>query len=376
MLQRRTENELRVLQFVTKKLPSMVAYWDADLICHYANDAYHTWFGVDPKTMVGTSLRDLLGPTLFARNEPHIAGALRGEVQTFERAILGPDGVLRHSVALYVPDVEDGVVQGFMVQVTEINKLKQLEEALHKETELRLLVQQHAQRLEALLQERSELLDVLAHEVRQPLNNAGAALQSAQSVFVESAQAGLSQRLCRAQAVLQQVRSSLDNTLAVASQLASAQLPQRLDTDVDLLLQLAIGDLTEGSRHRIQIERQTRTRTIAVDLGMMRLALRNLLSNALRHSGSEASVVIRITDLDEPLALCLDVEDSGTGFAADVLPTLFERRGGPQEAGRRHGLGLYIVRRVMELHGGQVLLLRNGQSGATVRMLLPPFEKE
>ena len=326
--------------------------------------------------MPGKSLRDLLGPALFALNAPYIASALQGEVQTFERSIVGVDGVCRHSVALYVPDVEDGVVQGFMVQVTEINKLKQLEEALQHETELRLLVQQHAQRLEALLQERSELLDVLAHEVRQPLNNAGAALQSAQSVFVESAQADLSQRLGRAQAVLQQVRSSIDNTLAVASQLAGAQSPQRLDTDVDLLLQLSIGDLTEESRTRIQIVRQTRTRTIAIDLGMMRLALRNLLSNALRHSAPHAPVVIRITDLDDPLALGRDVEDGGGGFAADVLPTLFERRGSPPGGRKRHGLGLYIVRRVMELHGGQVLLLRNGPTGAAVRMLLPPSDEE
>ncbi|WP_204265529.1 hypothetical protein, partial [Enterobacter hormaechei] len=50
---------------------------------------------------------------------------------------------------------------------------------LAQEQRLRRQIESHAQELDQLLRERSEILDVLAHEVRQPLNNASAALQSA-----------------------------------------------------------------------------------------------------------------------------------------------------------------------------------------------------
>jgi PAS domain S-box-containing protein len=114
-------------------VPSMMAYWDRDLKCRFANRAYEQWFGVDPERLVGTSIRDLLGPELFKANEPYIRGALRGEPQTFERVVPGPGGVQRHSLANYVPDIVDGEVRGFIAHVTETTRLKETENALRRE---------------------------------------------------------------------------------------------------------------------------------------------------------------------------------------------------------------------------------------------------
>lgn len=116
-------------------LPSMLAYWDRDLRCRFANRAYERWFGVNPDALIGTSIRDLLGPQLFALNEPHIRAALAGEEQLFERVVPGPDGVNRHSLANYIPDVVDGQVAGFMVQVTEVTPLKAVEAKLRRQEE-------------------------------------------------------------------------------------------------------------------------------------------------------------------------------------------------------------------------------------------------
>ena len=115
------------LRRLVDHVPSMLAYWDVDLSCRFANRAYETWFGSDPDRLIGTSLRDLLGPDLFALNEPFILGALRGEEQTFERVVPGPDGIVRHSLANYRPDVIDGQVVGFIASVTEVTQLKRTE---------------------------------------------------------------------------------------------------------------------------------------------------------------------------------------------------------------------------------------------------------
>src|SRR6476620_1680580 len=81
------------------KLPAMVAYWDKNQRCRFANRAYEKWFGVPPEVVIGMTMEELLGP-LYALNLPHIERALRGEEQEFEREIPDPaHGLARHSQA-------------------------------------------------------------------------------------------------------------------------------------------------------------------------------------------------------------------------------------------------------------------------------------
>lgn len=221
----------------------------------------------------------------------------------------------------------------------------------------------------ARLKERSEMLDVLAHEVRQPLNNASAALQAATVELARNGQQAAAEPLRRAEGVLGDVQASIGNTLAVASLLVGGERIEGMDTDIDALIEVAIADMPRDERARVVVERATNTRTASMEPGLMRLALRNLLSNALRCSPPGSPVVVRVSDSDEPLALILDVIDRGAGIADEQLPTLFQR-GSKRPGGRRQGLGLYIVRRVMELHRGSVLVERSSAGGTTMRLVV------
>lgn len=111
-------------------LDAMVAYWDAGQVCRFANQAYKDWFGRGRDELLGTTLKDLLGP-LYEKNLPYIEAAYRGERQVFERAIPRPDGSgLRHSLATYIPRVVNGQVQGIFVHVADVELIKRLETAL------------------------------------------------------------------------------------------------------------------------------------------------------------------------------------------------------------------------------------------------------
>lgn len=118
------------LRMVLDAVPSMIAFWNEDLRCRFANRAYRKWFGVDPIRLVGTHISDLLGPALFEQNLPLLEAALAGEAQSFQRAVPGPDGVVRLSLANYIPDVVDGDVRGILVHITDITETKKNEQAL------------------------------------------------------------------------------------------------------------------------------------------------------------------------------------------------------------------------------------------------------
>ncbi len=140
------------LRLLVDTVPSTLAYWDRNLTCRFANRAYERWFGVDPLALVGKSLQALLGPELFAKNEPYVRRALAGQEQTFERVVPGADGVQRHSLASYLPHVVEGQVQGFVAMLTEVTELKRVEGSLRE----------HVARLDAEVQRRHTMEDQLA----------------------------------------------------------------------------------------------------------------------------------------------------------------------------------------------------------------------
>jgi signal transduction histidine kinase len=286
-------------------------------------------------------------------------------------------GIQRPSLAQYIPDVVDGSVQGFLVHVTNLIEVKEIRAALQSENQLRLEIEAHASKLQTLLQERTEMLDVLAHEVRQPLSNAATALQAAKSALPAAGDSTAAEQVVQAQTVLGDVLSKLDNTLAVASLLARPDPIQHDDVDIDALMAIVVADIPTLERGRIEVHRKSHIRTASMDMSLMRLALRNVISNALKFSPPGSSVEVHVADTEEPPALLIDVIDLGEGVQPDLLDQLF-MRGARGSHGRQHGLGLglYIVDRVMTLHQGTIELLRTGAQGTTIRLALPQADPD
>lgn len=143
----------------------MLAYWDKDLICRYANNAYVGWFGKTQEEMINKiRINELLGP-LYEKNLPHIKAVLAGKKQLFEREIPIPDGSgIRHSLATYIPDIKNGEVIGFFVHVADVTYLKELEKevASSKRETMRKII-------EAEEAEKRHLVEILRESVNQRL---------------------------------------------------------------------------------------------------------------------------------------------------------------------------------------------------------------
>jgi signal transduction histidine kinase len=112
---------------------------------------------------------------------------------------------------------------------------------------------------------------------------------------------------------------------------------------------------------------------LQLDRTRMRLLLRNLLDNALRHSAGAAHPPL-LSLQREGQGICLAVRDYGPGVHESALPHLAEAFYRPDAARERAsggvGLGLYLCKLIAQAHGGS-LSLRNAQPGLEVRMVLP-----
>jgi signal transduction histidine kinase/DNA-binding response OmpR family regulator len=113
-------------------LPSMIGYFDKNLVNRMANRAFARWFDLDPAWVPGTRLRNLSADILLTPDLPAVEAALRGETVMFERTLPGRRGAgMGHVQLQYVPDVVAGEVHGFYMLGHDITA--------HKEAQRRLI---------------------------------------------------------------------------------------------------------------------------------------------------------------------------------------------------------------------------------------------
>jgi signal transduction histidine kinase len=107
------------------------------------------------------------------------------------------------------------------------------------------------------------------------------------------------------------------------------------------------------------------------DADRLRQVFSNLISNAIRHSGSRSKVVVEVERVDGHAFV--RVRDTGLGIAPHLLPHVFERfRRGAASTRHGLGLGLAISRDIVELHQGELLAHSDGEGrGATFTVCLP-----
>ena len=122
---------------------------------------------------------------------------------------------------------------------------------------------------------------------------------------------------------------------------------------------------------RLLLELPTNLPLVYADLSMMERVLTNLLDNAVRHTPNGGKIYLRARQQDDQLMV--EVEDNGSGVPGALRATLFQRPSVLDKASAgesRGGLGLMIVRRMLQLHGGDIRLV-DAQPGACFRFTLP-----
>lgn len=109
------------------------------------------------------------------------------------------------------------------------------------------------------------------------------------------------------------------------------------------------------------------------DANRLHQVVGNLLTNALRHGGEDASVQINLSESQREVSI--EIADDGRGIAAEDLPHLFERFYRPDVSRSRasggSGLGLSIVKSLVEAHGGTISVASTLGEGTTFTVVLP-----
>lgn len=234
------------------------------------------------------------------------------------------------------------------------------------------------QEAEAAVRARDEFLSIASHELRTPLTAIKGIAQSALRLLTRSPSPHdrTERSLRNIDHAADRLRVLLDDLLDV-SRLQSDQLAlnrERLD-----LVALLHGSIERFAEELLEEERPTAElpgRPVYVDGDAARLeqVFDNLLSNAVKYSLAGGLVAVSLTE--ESTGPLVSVRDNGIGLPEGAREAIFEPFGRAANATARHlpgmGLGLYISRRIVNLHGGHIWAESAGEGrGTTMWVRLP-----
>jgi PAS domain S-box-containing protein len=249
-----------------------------------------------------------------------------------------------------------------------------------------------AQQRERLERSRAELVSTVAHELRSPLtsvkgftatllNKWGRFTDDQKRVMLETVNAD-ADRVTRLITELLDVSRIESGRMEVHRQLVD--LPDRARKII--AGRVAAGDAED----RFRLEVHSGLPETWLDADKMDQILGNLVENAVRHGAGIVTIVVEPAQMDDlaalapasepdvPEAVAVSVRDQGEGISPEVAPRVFRRfwRGKPRGSrrglnGGGTGLGLYIVKGLVEAHGGTIGVRRAPGGGAEFRFIVP-----
>jgi PAS domain S-box-containing protein len=253
-----------------------------------------------------------------------------------------------------------GALMGFVKVMRDDTDRKRLEEEVLARTEE---LKARADELLAAGRAKDEFMATLAHELRNPLNSILGwvhILRSTEEADLTTRAVDTIERSAKGQAKL--IEDLMDMSQIIAGKV-------RLEVDYVDLAAVAreavdvVHLAAESKRLELRTEMAASSAVVNGDRDRLHQVVLNLLANAVKFTPAPGVVTLRV-DRDDTHAW-VTVEDTGRGISSELLPFVFDRfrQGAPGAAkmDKGLGLGLAIVRQLVELHGGTVAAQSEGE---------------
>ncbi|WNV03176.1 sensor histidine kinase [Candidatus Methylospira mobilis] len=271
-----------------------------------------------------------------------------------------------------------GILADYMVTATTLVHLVlinigiavRFKEAVDTRQQAQEIALQAANEIE-LAQTQQRFAAMIAHELRNPLATIDICLDTLYQLHGEAPQE-VFPRYHKIDRARKRISHLIDNFLT-SERIKEGRLTLSA-CGVDLRHMLTdIVDCAQGQsqRHRLRVYAEERLQFITADPELLRIAIDNLVDNAIKYSPVGSDIRLEAVSVEE--GVLLTVTDQGRGIPAHDIPLLFEAHYRGTAQGTGAGLGLYLVRQIVELHGGSVNVQSSSGGGSKFTLLLPAW---
>jgi PAS domain S-box-containing protein len=380
--QRIAENALRESEARFRQLadamPQIVFQAQPDGHVDYFNRRWYEYTGLPPGSTGYESWKHVHEPAGMRRVMEVWPEALRtGSPYEIEYRLRRADGQFRWHLgrALPVKDAEGNVIRWYGTN-TDIHEQKQLQEQNEKLLESERAARSEAERASRM---KDDFLATLSHELRTPLNAIlGWAAILRGSPDAEDVAQGVEVIERNARAQTQIIADLLEMSRIISGkvrlEIQNVDLAGTISAAIDTIRPAA-----NVKAIRIETTYESLGRPMLGDASRLQQVFWNLLSNAVKFTPRGGVIRVALRSVQSHVEV--SIVDTGEGIAPDFLPFVFDRfRQADGSTTRRHGglgLGLAIVRQLVELHGGSVQASSPGPgkgSHFTVSLPIAPLQ--
>ena len=338
------------IESVLHALPEALMVLDDEGVVTFANAKLKVLLGVESEAILGHAARDAVPlPEVAA----FLAGcastqALRGDALEFSPAGDPGRSVAASAYPLFCPR-NPGSALGTLVVLRDVTA-----DSLAR-------------------QAGAEFVSHVSHELKSPLN----VLKMYSEMLLEDAGETRELRVEAVNVIGDQVgrmAELIDNLLNVSRIEQGSVNLDRQRVRLHDLLQDAVSNAAAGAAQKgieIRMKLPQELSPVLLDKNLSRIAIGNLLGNAVKYSRPGGKVTLSAEESDAQVAI--RVRDSGIGIERDELPRVFEKFFRATNAGTAasgHGLGLYLARQIAELHQGSLSATSELGQGSEFTLLL------
>ncbi|MGC3988561.1 MAG: ATP-binding protein [Chthoniobacteraceae bacterium] len=337
----------------------------------FVNRPYASSYGRQPHEIIGLHIAEIIGKDAYQTIGRFLDQVSAGQQVESEMEVDFPTIGPRWMVFIFVPEFDaNGVLDGFMVVITDITQRKRGEEELEKARDEAL----------AASQAKDNFLSTLSHELRTPLNPvlllASDAIRDRSLPPHVRADFELIYKNVTLEARL--IDDMLDLTRITRGKVTLS--PQLLDSHVLLreCVEIVHSDIEDKMIH-LELDLAATNSFITANPVRLQQIFWNLLKNALKFTPNDGKIAVRTTNSQDRDLIRVEISDTGIGLTDQEKNNAFQvfSQGEHSEKGGQHrygglGLGLAICKRLVEMHHGQIEVASAGRNlGASFFVTLP-----
>ena len=367
---RRADEALARLAAIVKSSDDAIVSKTLDGVITSWNGGAEKLFGYPAAEAIGQSIFLIVPPDRHAEEERVLERVRRGEaVEHFETVRRRKDGSLV-DVSLTVSPVTDsrGRVVGASKIARDIAERKRVERE-------RAQLYEDAQQANRT---KDEFIAMLGHELRNPLGAISSAVHLLELADTVNPRTALARDVIARQT--RHLSRLVDDLLDVVRVMTGKVLLERQPLDLADVVQRHVNSLrATGTMQDHQVEVHATPVWVDADVVRLEQVIGNLVSNALRYTPAGGRITISVAPAGADAVLT--VEDTGVGIPRHLVDRVFEmfvqgeRRLDRAQGGL--GIGLTLVRRLVELHGGSAVAASEGRNRGSrftvsLRAVLPP----